>query len=202
MKRTVVYFEKPGKEHTEETLRIALEAAKERGIDTVLVASTTGSTALKAMDIFEGSGINLVVVTHQVGFRASGLQLMPKETREKLEQAGVKVVTCTDALSGGIDLGIARQRPEKTLPQEAALPYIVPPVNRIVANVLWLIGEGVKVCVEISMMAADVGAIPVDRQVVAVAGNHSGSDTAIVITPSTTNRMLNMRVHELLAKPL
>lgn len=102
----------------------------------------------------------------------------------------------------GVDIGIARQKNEKTISNEVTLPFIVPPVNRIIANMLWLIGEGVKVCVEISMMAADVGAIPVDKQVVVVAGNHVGSDTAVVITHSTTNRMLNLRVNEFLAKPL
>ena len=59
--RITVYFEKPGKEHTEETLKIALEAAKERGIDIVLVSSTTGWTALKALEVFKGSGLNLIV---------------------------------------------------------------------------------------------------------------------------------------------
>ena len=49
--RKVTYWEKPGKEHTEETLKIALEAAKERGIETVLVSSTTGYTALKALEV-------------------------------------------------------------------------------------------------------------------------------------------------------
>ena len=33
IERKVTYWERPGKEHTEATLKIALEAAKERGID-------------------------------------------------------------------------------------------------------------------------------------------------------------------------
>jgi len=202
VKRTTVYFEKPGKEHTEETLKIALEAAKERGIDTVIISSTTGWTALKALDVFEGSGLKLVFVTHQTGYRAPGVQLMPEEARRRLEEAGAVVVTCTDVLTGSVDVGISRQRPPREAPLEARLPWIVPPVSTIIAHTLRLFSQGVKVCVEIAMMAADVGAVPVDRPVVAVAGSHAGSDTAMVITPASSNRIRNLKVHEILAKPL
>ena len=200
--RITVYFEKPGKEHTEETLKIALEAAKERGIDIVLVSSTTGWTALKALEVFKGSGLNLIVVTHQTGYRSTGVQLMPDETRRKLEEEGVKVITCTDVLTGGVSVGISRQRPPREAPMEARLPYIVPPVNSIIAHTLRLFSQGVKVCVEIAMMTADVGVIPVDKQVVSVAGSHVGSDTAMVITPASSNRIRDLKIHEILAKPL
>jgi hypothetical protein len=202
IKRTTVYYEKTGKEHTEETHRIALEGAKARSIETVVVASTTGDTALKAMEAFKGSGLNLVVVTHQTGWRAPGLQLFPEETRKILEEEGVKVVTCSDAFSGGVGKGIARQRPEKKELLQGRLPFIVPPVAGIIDSTLHLFCNGMKVCVEISMMAADTGTVPVDRPIVAVAGTHVGSDTAIVITPSTSNRIKELMIHEILAKPL
>lgn len=202
IKRTIVYFKNPGKENTGETLRIALDAAKDRGIDTVVVASTTGETALKALEVFEGSGLKLVVVTHQTGWRVPGEQLMPEATREKLEKDGVTVVTCTDVLAGGVEVGISQQMPPKKKPLEAKLPYIVPPVTRIIAHILRLFSNGVKVCVEIAMMAADVGAIPADKPVVAVGGTHAGSDTALVLTPATSNRIKDLKIHEILAKPL
>jgi hypothetical protein len=201
LKRTTVYFEKPGKENTEETLKIALEAARERGIDTVLVSSTTGWTALEALRVFDGSRIKLVVVTHQTGYRGPGVQMMPVETREKLEEAGVVVYTGTDVLTGSIDVGVSRQRPEKTDPLEARLPYIVPPVSTIVANTLRMFSQGVKVCAEIAMMAADAGLVAVDKSVITVAGSHSGADTAMVVTPSTSNRIRDMKFNEILAKP-
>lgn len=201
-RRSTVYFERPGKENTEETLKVALEAAKERRIDTVVISSTTGWTALKALEVFEGSGLRLVFVTHQTGYRAPGLQLMPEETRERLVEAGAVVVTSTDVLTGGVDVGVSRQRPPRTEPLEARLPWIVPPVPTIIAHTLRLFSQGVKVCVEIAMMAADVGVVPVDKPVVVVAGSHAGSDTAMVITPASSNRVRDLRVHEILAKPL
>jgi len=202
IERTTVCFQKPGKEHTEETLRIALEAAKERGIDTVVISSTTGWTALKALEIFEGRVLKLVFVTHQTGYRAPGVQLMPEETRKRLEKAGAVVVTSTDVLTGSVDVGISRQRPPQEARLEARLPWIVPPVPTIIANTLRLFSQGVKVCVEIVMMAADTGVILVDKPVVAVAGSHAGSDTAMVITPASSNRIRDLKIHEILAKPL
>jgi len=202
IKRATVYFEKPGKEHTEETLKIALKAAKERKIETVVISSTTGWTALKALEVFDGSGLQLVFVTHQTGYRAPGVQLMPDETRRKLEDAGAIVITSTDVLTGGVDVGISRQRPPKEAPLEARLPSIVPPISTVIAHVLRLFSQGVKVCVEIAMMAADAGTIPIDKPIVAVAGSHAGSDTAMVITPATSNSIRDLKIHEILAKPL
>jgi hypothetical protein len=200
-KRTTVYFDKPGKEHTEETLRISLEAAKERGIDTVLVSSTSGYSALEALKVFDGSGLKIIIVTHQTGYRAPGVQLMPSEIRDKLEKAGMVVFTGTDVLTGGVEVGMSRQRPVISSPQEGRLPFIVPPITSVVANTLRLFSTGVKVCPEIAMMVADAGLIPPDKKVVSVAGSHVGSDTAMVITPSTSNRIRDMKLHEILVKP-
>jgi hypothetical protein len=202
VKRTTIYFEKPGKEHTVETLEIARDAAKERGIDTVLVSSTTGFTALKALDVFRDSGLRVIVVTHQTGYREPGVQLMPSETREKLEEAGVTVHTGTDVLTGGVEVGVSRQRPPRTAPQEGRLPNIVPPISTVVANILRLFSQGVKVCVEIAMMAADAGLVSSEKRVVSVAGSHAGSDTAMVLTPAESNRIMSMKFHEILVKPL
>ncbi len=127
---------------------------------------------------------------------------MPDEIREKLEKSGAIVYTGTDVLTGGVEVGMSRQRPEKTAPLESRLPYIVPPISTIVANTLRLFSQGMKVCVEIAMMAADAGLTPTDKPVVSVAGTHAGADTALILTPSTSNRIRDMKIHEILAKPL
>ena len=86
IKRHTVYYEKGGKDHTAETLKISLKAAKERDIGTVVISSTTGYTALEALNIFEGSGLEVIIVTHQTGYREPGVQLMPLEARKKLKK--------------------------------------------------------------------------------------------------------------------
>ncbi|MBK5134153.1 hypothetical protein JJE00_06975, partial [Candidatus Bathyarchaeota archaeon] len=57
-----VYFENPGPENTEETLKLAKARAEELDIKNVVVASATGETGVKASKVFKG--YNLVVVTH------------------------------------------------------------------------------------------------------------------------------------------
>jgi len=47
MQVNTAYFENPGKENTEAVLDITRQRAEERGIKTILVASTTGETAVK-----------------------------------------------------------------------------------------------------------------------------------------------------------
>jgi len=55
------YFEKPGVENTDAALALARDRAKELGIKTILVASTSGKTAVRAMDVFKG--LRVIIVT-------------------------------------------------------------------------------------------------------------------------------------------
>lgn len=199
-KRTTVIFEKGGREHTEETLKIALAGAKEREIDTIVISTSTGGTGIKAIEVFKDSGLKLVFVRHQTGYPQKGKQMMPPDVYAKLEEAG-KVVTCTDVLTGGVDVGVSRQRPEKEGQLEASLPFLLPPLNVVIANMLRQFSQGTKVGVEIAMMAADCDAIGIDKPVIAIGGSHAGADTAIVVTPAASNRIRELRVHEILAKP-
>jgi hypothetical protein len=48
-----VCFDKPGSQNTDETLRLALERVNELAIQSIVVASTTGSTGVKASRIFQ-----------------------------------------------------------------------------------------------------------------------------------------------------
>ncbi len=58
-----------------------------------------------------------------------------------------------------------------------------------------------KVVVEISAMAADSGAVPVDRDVIAIAGSSRGADTAVVIKSAYSHSLFDAVVREIIAKP-
>jgi len=47
-------FDKPGPENTQQTLELAAERARQLGIREVVLASTKGDTAYKALEWFEG----------------------------------------------------------------------------------------------------------------------------------------------------
>ena len=60
MLKDIIYFDKPGKENTIETLKAARNRAAELGIRHMLVASTHGYTALTAAEIFKDTGIEIL----------------------------------------------------------------------------------------------------------------------------------------------
>jgi len=71
----------------------------------------------------------------------------------------------------------------------------------LIAHTLRRFGEGTKVCVEITLMATDAGLIPMDRDIVAVAGSSHGADTALLMKPANASRFFDLRVREVIAKP-
>ncbi len=185
VEKGITYFEKLGEENTNFTLRAAKKRADELGIRDILVASTRGGVGLKAAEYFRG--YNLVVVAHSAGFREPGKNEMPDDVQEKIRAAGGRVLVTGHAFAG-VSRAIARKF--NTLgPAELA------------ANVLRLFGQGMKVCVEITYMAADSGMIPMTGDVVAIAGSGRGADTAVVIRPAHLNEMFDLYVKEIVAKP-
>jgi hypothetical protein len=74
-------------------------------------------------------------------------------------------------------------------------------VDEIVANVLRLFGQGVKVGCEITCMAVDAGLVRAGAEAIAIAGSARGADTATVIRASNTHTFFESRVLEIICKP-
>ena len=74
-------------------------------------------------------------------------------------------------------------------------------MDEIIANVLRLFGQGVKVAGEVSCMAVDAGLLRTDEDAVAIGGTKYGSDTAIIIRPSNTHTFFDARIREIICKP-
>lgn len=203
MESSTYYFEKAGRENTDTLLGLAKKRALEKGITHVVVASTSGSTGVKAAEAFKDTGIKLVVVTHQTGLREPGVQELTEENRKRLEDLGAKIVTCTHAF-GGVGRSLAlRPRPQLGAPRPPPprMPSYIPPIGDVIARVLRLFCQGMKVCLEITVMAADAGAIPMDRHIIAIAGSGRGADTAILLKPAHSNNFFDIDIHEIIAKP-
>jgi hypothetical protein len=180
-----VYFEKPGPQNTEETLKLAKERADELGIRNIIVASTTGYTGVKASKVFKG--YNLIVVSHVTGFRKPDYQEFLPKNRNIIEKKGAKTLTTAHAFG--------------TLGRAINKKYGAIQVDGIVANVLRLFGQGVKVACEITCMAADSGLIKTDEEAIAIGGTGSGADTAAVLKPSNTHAFFDLKINEITCKP-
>ena len=181
-------FEAPGKENTSETLTIALEYAKAHALD-IVAATCTGQTILTLLELAKQIGYDrrIIAVSHVYGMAEPGENELPEHVRKDLEAAGVTVVTAAHALSGG-ERGMSKRFGG------------VSPVE-VVAHALRMFGQGMKVCVEIGLMALDCGSIPYGKPVVAIGGTAYGADTACVLTPAYTANLLDTKIHTVLCKP-
>ena len=189
-RRDIYYFDRPGEENTRDAARMAVERAKALGIRRILVASTSGPTALAFLEVVKGTGIELVVVTHVVGFEKPGVWEFSEEAARLLRSAGARIVTGTHALSG-LERALSRsQRVGGGSRTEA----IAEALRRTVA-------VGLKVAVECALIAADQGAIPIGEEIVAAGGTMSGADTVCVISPAHTASFFDLQVREIVAMP-
>jgi len=180
-----IVFSKPGAQNTKACLEVVLRAIEEKGIKHVVVASTYGDTGLLFAEALKDKEVNLVVVTHNVGFREPGTLEMTEGIRKQLQELGAKVYTGTMVFRG---LGAAIKS-QFHFSEEA-----------LIAQTLRIFGQGLKVCVEIVLMACDAGLIP-PQDVIAVAGTARGADTVSIIKAVPSNMFFNLKVREILAKP-
>jgi uncharacterized protein len=72
----------------------------------------------------------------------------------------------------------------------------------LIANLLRCFCQGVKVCFEMVLMVADGGFAASGERVIAIAGTGSGSDTALVMQAASSQHFKNLRVNEIICKPL
>jgi hypothetical protein len=59
-----------------------------------------------------------------------------------------------------------------------------------------------KVAVEIILMAANGGCVAAGEKLVVVTGTGRGADTAIVATAASTNKFHDLKILEIICKPL
>jgi hypothetical protein len=188
MEERIVYFESGGKHNTETTLKLVRERAEKRNIKNVVLASITGFSAEKALEIFQGSDIKLTVVSA----KGPHFPEFPEKLRQKLIQLGHNFCYASD---------VSYEFPE------------------IVKETLWRFSEGIKVCVEVTLIATDAGFIKPGEEVIAVGGTGilgyekgGGVDTAIIMVATKSKDFLKLepifgrkeerrRIREIICKP-
>jgi len=185
---TTTRFPTPGPENT----RLAADAAVSRlsalGLKDIVVASNTGVSAKQVLASLGAAGpVNLVVVTHHVGFREPGQDEMSPEVRAELAAAGVKVLTASH-LFAGVERAVTKQFGGLSS-------------GGVVSNTLRLFGEGAKVAVEIAVMALDAGLIPYGRDIMSLGGSGRGTDTALIVRPAHSPSFFDTRVVEIVCRP-
>ena len=190
IERPIFYFEEAGYENTSDVVEIVYTRLKKGDVKSVVVASSRGETGLKFAKRMARE-TNLVVVSSHPGFSAPGVWNFNLEILKELESMGCKVVKQSHILSG--------------LERSISNKFSGVSHTEVLAEALRsLFGVGMKVAIECAVMAADSGAIPIEKTI-AVGGTSSnagaGADCAIVVWPSHFNNFFDFRVLEILAKP-
>jgi uncharacterized protein len=184
--RKIVYFDEPGSDHTDEVVEIVYQRIREGGIRSVVVASSSGETGLKFARRITGE-VQVIIVSSHVGFSSPGVWDFDPKALKELEALGCRVVKQSHVLSGL----------ERTFTHK----FSGASHTEVLAEALRdLFGVGIKVAIECAVMAADSGAIPIEKTI-AVGGTERGADCAIVVWPSHCNHFFDFRVLEILAKP-
>ena len=183
-----MYWERPGPANTEATVAAAWRRAKEAGIGHIVVATNTGTTARALLRAGASpQELNIVAVTHHVGYLEPGADQLPAEARRELTALGVKVLTTTH-LFANVERAITNR-----------WGGLYP--GGIISHTLRCFGEGTKVCLEISVMALDAGLIPYGQPIVAIGGTGRGADTAWILKPAHAKDFFRSEMRELICKP-
>ena len=188
--RSIFYFNQPGVDNTDEVIEIVYKRLKEGDIKSVVVASSRGNTGFKFAKKM-AKETNLVIVSSHPGSSAPGVWNFDLNILRELESMGCRVVKQSHILSG--------------LERSISSKFSGASHTEVLAESLrCLFGVGMKVAIECAIMAADSGAIPIDKTI-AVGGTSTergrGADCAIVVWPSHFNNFFDFRVLEILAKP-
>ncbi|MHB8997208.1 MAG: pyruvate kinase alpha/beta domain-containing protein [Armatimonadota bacterium] len=184
MRKSIVYFDQPGPVNTDECIAAAVERAEELGLRHLVIASSTGDTAEKLKAAVGERDLKVVCVTYHAGMKGED-QVMAVERREELRAQGIEVVICSHALSGV----------ERSINNKFGT---IGPVE-IMAHTFRCFGQGVKVAVEVAVMAADSGLAPTTEDIICLGGSGKGCDVAVVLRAAHQNNFFDLRVREIVA---
>jgi len=186
--KEIAYFDRPGRENTNAVVLAVKARCAELGIQHVVVASDSGATALTLWEALHGTGATLVSVPEHAGYGGGDAPSVSDEKRKQQEDKGIQVLVCAHALSG-----VGRSITKKF----GGVSHV-----EIIAHTLRRFGgEGIKVAVEVAVMAADAGLVPTDCEIIAVGGTGGGADTALVLEAAHMNNFFDLEIREIIAKP-
>jgi len=188
LSRPTYYFKAGGPQNTRKALELGRNRAKQLGIKTVLIPSTSGKSGVEALDVFKGKNMQLVIVTHHFGFKDRGKWEMDPKHVEALTKGGACIFAASHALSGV----------ERSFRGQFQGISLVEAIGQTLKHVF---GQGIKVAIEISIMCADAGFAPADEDILAFGGTGTGIDTAVILRPSHMNSLFDLKVREIVAMP-
>lgn len=194
MNRVVRYFEEYGEANTKDVIQVVLERLQDGGINTVVVASSSGKTAVAFAEALRAAGRReRVIVVAEPPPESSGIS---PATRAQLEGLDVEIVDYMPYAS----MAYSAQAAENVY---GALDLLV-----VVFDAFRMVGgNGLKVAIEVGLMATNAGKVAPGQEIIAVGGTAGGADTAIVMKTAFSRNIFakdpakRPEVREILAMP-
>jgi hypothetical protein len=193
--RNATYFRYFGEVNTGKLLKAVKSRCAETNMNKVVIASETGRSATKALKVFEGTNIKIIVVTHYPATTSGPKGEMPiglkrKEYAEhlkRLEENGVKIIQGTRPFA----------------PPSRSIGWEYPTPEAIIDKTLETFGAGTKIAVEAAVMATDAGEVDQGEEIVSCGGTYKGLDTALIVKTSYSGSFFGeFEVKEIIAKPM
>jgi len=194
-KRNVAYFDTPGFANTNSVIEGVRERLKVGDIEAVVVPATTGKTAeLFARDLKDTGNVvtisenEAISACKRIAYQDKGL--LGRLIQKRMESAAEDV--------------------QRKLRREALDMTFLPfcgETYTAVSEILYAFGQGMKVAVEVSVAAVEVGKVRPYSKIIAVGGTGEGADTAIVARASPQNQAFGkdprkrLSIQEIIAMP-
>lgn len=188
------YFEEPGEQNTDDVVEAVKKRVEATGIRHVLVASDSGGTALKFAEAMS-SMARVYCVCQGPILREWNIPwpTMKPECRERLEELGVMILDRVPFFFHNSVYTAAKW--------EAMNP------EKLVKETLYLFGQGLKVAVEVVLIATMCGYLEPYQEVIGVGGSSRGADTAIVVRATYPTAIFSkdpkkkLEIREIIAMP-
>lgn len=167
-KREVYYFAEPGEGNTELVVEAVSKRVELGGVRQVVVASTSGETAAKFARSLK-SKAEVICVSEAPYRRERGEEwpCLDKKFRQELEKLGAVIIDRSPEIF------------HHSVLEQARFSDAFP--ERLVRETLYLFGQGMKVAVEVALIAVSCGYVAPFKDVIGVGGSGSGADTAILL---------------------
>jgi hypothetical protein len=173
----IIYFDRPGPENTDELMNLVRQRLARGDVKHVAVATTSGRTALRAAQLIDNASVQIAAIAFQSEYW--GDHGKPDEQiAAEAEARGVRFIP---------------DKPKVSYWHEAGGES---------ADTLRKFGQGIKVALEVVMMAVEAGMIPAGAKAIGIGGSSKGADAAVVATAAGPEKIGEFFVHEILAKPL
>jgi len=192
--QSIVYFRYCGEVNTDKLLQLAQQKCTELGIHQVVIASETGRSALKALDVFRGMDTKIIVATHCPATTWGPKGDIP---------IGLKRPEYAATLKTLVDSGVTVVQGSRPLaPPSRSLDWNYPTPESIMDKTLELFGAGTKIAIEAAVMATDAGQVGEGEEIISCAGTFKGLDTALVVRATySINLFKDFEIREIIARP-